>query len=90
MKYVEPLIGAETINTLPMETIDAYRDHGDPAPRLADGVKESHEVLAKLAAAGIDLDRITQQLEDEGVAKFSKAFAELIGQLSHKVAPVAG
>jgi transaldolase len=88
VKYIEPLIGAETINTMPMDTIDAYRDHGNPAARLADDVDESREVLRKLDAAGIDLDQVTQQLEDEGVDKFSKAFSELIRQLEQKVAPV--
>lgn len=87
VKYIEPLIGAETINTMPVETIDAYRDHGNPAPRLGDGVEESREVLRKLAASGIDLNQVTQQLEDEGVQKFSKSYAELIQQLELKLAP---
>ncbi len=88
VKYVEPLIGPETINTMPIETIDAYRDHGDPAPRLDQGVDPSREVLRKLAAVGIDLDRMTQQLEDEGVEKFVKAFDTLIAQLEQKLAPM--
>jgi len=88
VKYIEPLIGPETINTMPMETIDAYRDHGDPAPRLDQGVDEAREVLQKLAAVGIDLDQMTQRLEDEGVEKFIKAFDTLIAQLEQKLAPM--
>lgn len=88
VKYIEPLIGPETINTMPMDTIDAYRDHGDPAPRLDQGVDESREVLRKLAGVGIDLDQVTQQLADEGVEKFVKAYDELIAQLEQKLAPM--
>jgi transaldolase/glucose-6-phosphate isomerase len=77
VKYVEPLIGPETINTMPMETIDAYRDHGRPADRLADGLDEARADLAQLKAIGIDIDRITRQLEDEGVDKFNKPFDKL-------------
>jgi transaldolase len=89
VKYIEPLIGPETINTMPIETIDAYRDHGDPASRLDQGVDQSREVLRKLAAVGIDLDQMTRQLEDEGVAKFVKAFDTLIAQLERKLVPTS-
>jgi transaldolase len=61
VKYVEPLIGADTINTLPPETIDAYRDHGNPALRLEKRLEEAPHSSA--APARIDLDQVTQQLE---------------------------
>jgi transaldolase/glucose-6-phosphate isomerase len=77
VKYVEPLIGPETINTMPMETINAYRDHGRPADRLAEGLDEARSVLGMLEQIGIALDRITRQLEDEGVDKFNKPFDRL-------------
>ncbi len=84
VKYVEPLIGPDTINTVPMETLDAYRDHGNPAPRLEEGVDQAHEVLARLPELGIHMDQVTQQLEDEGVAKFAKSFDQLTATLQEK------
>lgn len=78
VKYVDALIGPQTINTLPIETIDAYRDHGKPAPRLEENVDASYRVLAHLPDAGVDIDAVTQQLEDEGVRKFSSSFDQLI------------
>jgi transaldolase/glucose-6-phosphate isomerase len=78
VKYVEPLIGPETVNTLPLETITAYRDHGRPADRLAEGVEEARANLERLRQAGVDIDRATQQLEDEGVDKFNKPFDKLM------------
>ncbi len=84
VKYVEPLIGADTINTLPVETLNAYRDHGDPASRLNAGLQSARQKLEQLAGIGIDLDAATQQLEDEGVAKFEKAFEQLMDALKEK------
>jgi transaldolase len=81
LKYVEPLIGPDTINTLPLETLNACRDHGKPALRLGDGVAEAQTALDELAGLGIDLDEITQQLEDQGVAAFAKAFEVLMASL---------
>ena len=86
VKYVEPLIGSETINTLPVETLDAYRDHGRPALRLAEATGEAHRILERLPAAGIDLDAATQQLEDEGVDKFAQAFDLLLQSLQKAIA----
>ncbi len=81
VKYVEPLVGSETINTLPLETLDAYRDHGDPADRISDGVEEAHADVKALAARGIDLDEVSDQLEAEGVDKFVKPFRQLLAGL---------
>lgn len=89
VKYVEPLIGPETINTMPVETIDAYRDHGNPALRLEQGAEEARELLRKLPAVGVDLNRVTQELEDQGVEKFMKSYAGLIAELEHKLTPAA-
>lgn len=82
VKYVEPLIGRDTINTVPIETLDAYRDHGQPASSLEHGTVDAYRVLEGLREVGIDLDAVTQQLEDEGVAKFSTAYAQLMAALS--------
>jgi transaldolase len=84
LKYVEALIGPETIDTIPLKTLAAYRDHGKPASRLnKDGVKAA-ESLRRLSEAGINLDAVTQQLEDEGVEKFVKAFDVLTNTLKEK------
>ena len=82
--YVEPLIGQKTINTIPVETLNAYRDHGQPASNLEEGIQEAYRVLEGLHQAAIDIDGLTQQLEDEGVAKFNKAFDQLMAALSEK------
>lgn len=80
-KYVEPLIGPDTVNTMPMDTLDAYRDHGEPAARIHQGADDAREALRQLAAVGIDLDAVTAELETEGVAKFIKPFRSLLDTL---------
>jgi transaldolase len=84
LKYVEALIGAETINTVPAETLDAYRDHGQPESRLELNVPEANWILQKLPELGINIDQVTQQLEEEGVKKFNKAFDNLINAVKTK------
>ncbi len=79
--YVEALIGAHTITTLPRDTLDAYRDHGDPALRLTDGLDEARDQLRALADVGVDLDEVTAELEREGVEKFVKPFDALLAAL---------
>ena len=76
--YVEQLIGPDTVNTMPRETIDAFQDHGEVALTLTQGVEEARRLFAELAAAGVDLDDVALTLEDEGVQKFADSFAELI------------
>jgi transaldolase len=84
VKYVDALIGLRTVNTLPMETLDAYRDHGDPAPRLTQDVEQATAMLDQLGELGIDIDRLTQQLEDEGVDKFARSYDQVVGALGEK------
>jgi transaldolase len=86
LKYVEPLIGNETINTVPPETLKAYRDHGKPALRLEENLQQANDVLEGLAEVGIDLDALTDQLEDEGVMKFINSFNHLMTALREKYA----
>ena len=81
LKYVEALIGADTVNTVPVETLDAYRDHGDPKIRIEEDVERAGQLLARLPELGINLDAVTQQLEDEGVEKFTKPFDKLMAAL---------
>jgi transaldolase len=84
VKYVEALIGPDTINTLPLKTLEAYRDHGNPAPRLEENPGEAYRNLERLAELGIDLDRLTLQLEDEGVEKFNKPYDSSMSNLKKK------
>jgi transaldolase/glucose-6-phosphate isomerase len=84
VKYVEALIGRETINTIPLETLNAYRNYGKPVSRLQEGAEEAYRVLESLKQSRIDLDALTQELEDEGVAKFSQAFDQLMTALQEK------
>jgi len=77
-KYVEALIGKDTVDTVPLETIEAFRDHGVAADTLEQGLDEATALLEKLKTAGIDIDAITQQLEDEGIEKFNKPFEKLL------------
>lgn len=82
VKYVEALIGSDTINTVPLATLDAYRDHGDPKARLEQDVEEARLILERLPELGISLDHVTQQLEDEGVEKFNQPFDKLLQTLA--------
>ncbi len=84
LKYVEALIGPETIDTIPLETLAAYRDHGKPASRLTNDAVKAAQALRRLGEVGVDLDKATQQLEDEGVEKFAKAFDALMNTLKEK------
>jgi transaldolase len=78
VKYIEALIGADTVNTVPKGTLDAYRDHGVPKANLEKDLDEAARELKRLPALGIDIDQVTQQLEDEGVAKFNQPFDRLV------------
>jgi transaldolase len=84
--YVEELIGADTVNTMPEETIRAYQNHGEPEPRLEQGVEQARRLLEELAEAGVDYDDLTDTLEREGVEKFSASFDELLEALGAKQA----
>jgi transaldolase len=84
VKYVEALIAPDTVNTVPLETLNAYRDHGEPKARLEHHVKEAHWLLARLPELGIDIDQVTRQLEDEGVEKFNKPFDKLMETLAQR------
>jgi transaldolase len=86
VKYVEALIGPDTVNTAPPETLAAYRDHGTPQARLEQDLAEARQVLARLPELGIDIDHLTQQLEDEGVAKFNAPFDKLLATLAQRSA----
>jgi transaldolase len=84
--YVDGLIGPDTVNTMPAATVEAFLDHGTVAPTLDQDPVSSRSVLDALATVGIDLNDVTNVLEQEGVASFSKSFDELIGSLREKAA----
>lgn len=84
VKYVEALIGPNTVNTAPPLTIDAYRDHGNPKLSLERKIRKANRVLTNLPELGININEITQQLEDEGIKKFNEPFDKLMESLADK------
>jgi transaldolase len=85
LKYVEPLIGPHTVNTMPLETLEAYHDHGRPEPRLErDDGGHAARVLQRLAELGIDLDAVNQQLVAQGVKKFQEPFDALLASIGRR------
>jgi transaldolase len=82
--YVKDLIGAETVNTMPEETIQAFQDHGRVAPTLEEGIDEARRLFDQLAEAGVDYDDVTETLEREGVEKFADSFRELLDGIRAK------
>jgi transaldolase/transaldolase/glucose-6-phosphate isomerase len=88
--YVEALVAPRTVNTLPPETFAAYRDHGRPAVRIAEGMAETPALLAALAELGIDLPAVTRELEADGVAKFAASYRSLLAGIEAKAGALAG
>lgn len=84
--YVDELIGPNTVNTAPLDTIEAFIDHGTVAETLTRDVDEARRQLQQLDDLGIDLDQVTAQLQDEGVEKFAKSFRELLAGIEEKCA----
>ncbi len=86
--YVEELIGPDTVNTLPTETVDAFRDHGRPRDSLLSGIEEANAVFASLEALGVDMHAATERLQVEGVDAFAKAYEQLLAALDEKARAV--
>jgi transaldolase len=82
--YVEELIGSETVNTMPKETIEAFQDHGVVADTLERDVDAATRLLDELSAVGVDYDDVVETLEREGVQKFSDSFRELLDGIRAK------
>jgi transaldolase len=88
--YVEELIGPETVNTMPLETIEAFQDHGEVrGDTVLDGIEEAHALLQQLADAGVDYDDVTDALEAEGVQKFSDSFDQIVDSIREKRSALA-
>ncbi len=85
VKYVEALLGPGTIDTMPLETLEAYRDHGQPQARLAGGLIEARKIFESLPELGLDIDAVCRKLESEGIAKFNQPFDKLLQQVEAHV-----
>jgi transaldolase len=84
VRYVEELIGPETVNTMPETTLRAFADHGVVEPTLKRGLADAHLLRERLAAAGIDYGAVVEKLEADGIEKFVASFAELLAGLEVK------
>lgn len=82
--YVEELIGPDTVNTVPPETFEAFKDHGKVSRTLDQGLDAAHRVLDELADVGVDYNAVTQQLEDEGVDKFVDSYDQMLEGVEQK------
>ena len=82
--YVEELIGPETINTMPPDTVEAFRDHGRVRTSLTEEIEEARSQLDQLTALGVSLDDVTEELQAEGVDKFAQPFDRLLATLEDK------
>lgn len=83
--YVEGLIGPDTVNTLPLETIDTFNDHGRVCRTVDADLEQAEAVLAGLKDVGVDLDAITEQLQVDGVKAFADSFDKLLNALAEKI-----
>src|SRR5512142_1567687 len=89
--YVEQLVGPETVNTVPPDTLHAFRDHGRAAgATVKENLEQAERALAALQGLGIDLDGIAEKLQKDGVAAFAASFDQLMGALGKKRRAIAG
>lgn len=84
LKYVEPLIGRNTISTLPLESFNAYCENGKPKRTLENGVADASDILSSLPELGVDIDEIIRQLELEGIKKFTEPFDKLLSAIENQ------
>jgi transaldolase len=88
--YVDQLIGPETVNTMPRATMNAFLDHGTVKRTVDQDVSGAYKTMEDLAAAGIDIDAVTAQLENEGIASFAKSYDSLLAGVASKQSLLAG
>ncbi len=84
VKYVEELAGPSVVNTMPLETLHAFADHGEAADRLTGSAAEAQEQIAALEAAGISVDEVTERLLDEGIDKFAASMQALLAGIERR------
>lgn len=84
VRYIEELIGPETVNTVPPETLQLFEEHGLVKTTLAPHAADAHALMRKLAAGGIDFDDVTRTLENEGIEKFEASYRKLLGVIAGK------
>src|SRR6184192_294471 len=82
--YIEELIGPETVNTMPQQTMMAFKEHGEVRPSLLENVEGARQVLRELAAAGIDMDKVTSDLRVDGVKLFADSIDKLLDEIANK------
>ena len=88
--YVDTLVGPDTVNTMPEKTIAAFLDHGSTERTVDADIDQARQLMADLADAGIDIDAVTHQLEEEGIASFVKSFESLLDGVEAKRSQLAG
>ncbi len=88
--YCDELVGADTVNTMPPATMDAFRDHGTPRDALTEDVEGARRVLSEVERLGLDLDGVTAKLVKDGVDAFADSFDALLGAVAAKKAELAG
>jgi len=84
VRYVEELIGPDTVNTLPPATLEAFRDHGEVRVSVTEQLADAERALAALEAAGVSLQAVTDTLLTDGLASFEQSFVTLLAGLEHK------
>lgn len=88
-KYIDTLIGPNTVNTVPMDTLDAIRQHSSPARTIDMDVEQAYGVMEKLATVGINMGQVTEQLLIDGVKSFADSFEKMLGDVEAKRAKLA-
>jgi len=88
--YVDELIGPDTVNTVPPDTLAHFREHGRVRQSLTEGIEEARDTLARLAVLGISMENVTQRLLDQGVKLFADGFDKLLGAIEQKRRAVLG
>ena len=87
--YVEELVGPDTVNTIPLATLEAYAEHGNPANRIEEGLEEARALMSQLEEVGIDMQKVTDELIVEGVDSFVGTFDKLLDSIRAKAGGVA-
>jgi len=85
LKYVEELIGPDTVNTMPPRTVRAFLDHGEVASTVEKDLKQTKDVLTRIKALGMDMDNVCQEIQDAGVKAFQDSFNKLIESIKTKM-----